>query len=253
MLCPYCPAGTPAKSSVVETQRSEDGRSIVRRRECSSGHRFSTEEIYKSGFVVKRGGRREPFDRIKLRNSIELAVNKTEVDADAVEDIVRDAERLVLKNGAVSGHEIAGLVLDRLSNLDDVAYLRFHSVFNRYRNASQFTETAELLKVRRIVVKRNGSTQPFRRDKFARGLMAASNRRPNLPPQIIEATVDRVIGTFGNEQIIHADELAKRALIELLKLDEVAYLRFASFANDYTSFDDFLAEIDAVRSTDQQR
>ncbi|MEN6479680.1 MAG: transcriptional regulator NrdR [Anaerolineales bacterium] len=132
MICPYCGNDT---SRVVDTR--EVGDAIRRRRECLKClERFTTyERIAKSTLmVVKRDGRREPFDRQKLFEGIRLACTKLPIPTQAIEDLVSDVEASLYRMGRseVPSKVIGELAIERLRQLDPLAYVRFASVYRSF-------------------------------------------------------------------------------------------------------------------------
>ncbi len=142
-----CPACGYFDSKVVDSRPTPDG-SIRRRREClSCKKRFTTYEVVETlqVFVIKKDGSKEPFDRAKLLTGVLKACQKRPLDA---EDIVSDIE-LELQNSLkqdVTTKEIGEMVLTRLKNLDEVAYIRFASVYREFQDLETFL--AELKKLR---------------------------------------------------------------------------------------------------------
>ena len=140
MRCPFC---GHAESQVKDSRPSEDGSAIRRRRLCPEcGGRFTTFERVqlRELVVLKRNGRRVPFDRDKLARSVEIALRKRNVDPERVEQtiskIVRDLESL--GEGEVTTETIGETVMAQLRELDDVAYVRFASVYRNFREAKDF-------------------------------------------------------------------------------------------------------------------
>ncbi len=149
MLCPYCRKNG---TEVVETRIAEDGTNIRRRRSCSScGKRFTTYERIENVTLVvkKKDGRREQFDRDKLRAGVIRACEKTSVSIDKIHDIVDVIER-ELRNGEsveVESRKIGQLTAVKLKKVDKVAYIRFASVFKRFVDLDDFEkELKRLLK-----------------------------------------------------------------------------------------------------------
>lgn len=147
MRCPYCGA---RETEVVETRDSEDLATIRRRRAClKCEKRFTTYERVENInlYVVKKDGRREQFDRDKLKNGIIRACEKTTVSVDAIEEIVTDVEREL--RGAdsveVESKKIGQLVASKLKKLDKVAYIRFASVFKRFVDIEDFEKEVKRL------------------------------------------------------------------------------------------------------------
>ncbi|MCJ2047562.1 transcriptional regulator NrdR [Methylobacterium sp. J-078] len=140
MRCPYC--GGP-DTQVKDSRPSDDAAAIRRRRVCPDcGGRFTTFERVqlRELTVLKRSGKRVPFDRDKLQRSIGVALRKRPVDPERVERLVSGITRQLESSGeAEIGSEAIGeLVMEGLKGLDDVAYVRFASVYKNFREASDF-------------------------------------------------------------------------------------------------------------------
>lgn len=136
MRCPYC--GAP-ESRVIDSRDVREGEAIRRRRECvACSRRFTTYEIaeLRELIVVKRDGRREPFDRGKLTAKLRIAATKRPVPMAEIERIVREVETELLDTGAseVTSTAIGESVLAKLKALDDVAYIRFASVYREFKD-----------------------------------------------------------------------------------------------------------------------
>lgn len=132
MKCPYC---GHTESRVVDTREVGDG--IRRRRECQScGQRFTTyEQVARVNLlVIKRDGRREPFDRQKLYEGIRRACAKRPVSAERIEQVVSEIETNLYNLGQaeVPSRTIGEMVMERLREIDDVAYVRFASVYRSF-------------------------------------------------------------------------------------------------------------------------
>jgi transcriptional repressor NrdR len=145
MKCPFCGA---ADTSVLESRTVEEGGAIRRRRECAKcGKRFTTFEKVKGNFlwVIKKDGRREPFDREKIRRGILRAVLKRPVSMNQVEEVVEDVEREMLRKeeAEVPTKIIGNAILKRLRKLDKVAWLRFASVYLEFTDLSDFEKAIE--------------------------------------------------------------------------------------------------------------
>ena len=142
MRCPYCGAD---ESKVIDSRPTEDGEKIRRRREClSCKKRFTTYEVVESLpiIVVKRDKSREQFDRNKLVNSLLRACEKRTVSIDTVEKAVDEIEA-ALQNSLdreVSSLQIGELAMDKLKGIDEVAYVRFASVYRQFRDINTFME-----------------------------------------------------------------------------------------------------------------
>ena len=145
MKCPFC---GDQDSKVVDSRHSEDGLSIRRRREClACQRRFTTYETVEALpiLVIKRDGSRQAFDRNKLINSMVRAFDKRQVASADLERIATEIERS-LQNSLereVSTDRIGMLVLERLKPMDEVAYIRFASVYRRFQNVSEFIHEIE--------------------------------------------------------------------------------------------------------------
>ncbi|MEO8667557.1 MAG: transcriptional regulator NrdR [Bauldia sp.] len=140
MRCPYCGNDD---TQVKDSRPSEDNTSIRRRRVCPvCGGRFTTFERVqlRELTVVKRGGRRVPFDRDKLMRSVEVALRKRAVDPDRVERMVNGIVRQLESAGEsdIQSETIGHLVMEGLRGLDDVAYVRFASVYRNFRDPKDF-------------------------------------------------------------------------------------------------------------------
>ncbi len=140
MRCPYCSA---VDTQVKDSRPTEDASVIRRRRVCAEcGGRFTTFERVqlRELTVVKRSGRRVPFDRDKLMRSVQVALRKRPVEPERVERMVSGIVRQLESRGEqdIPAQEIGELVMEGLRNLDDVAYVRFASVYRDFREAKDF-------------------------------------------------------------------------------------------------------------------
>lgn len=145
MKCPYC-AGT--RLQVLESRVVEGGGAIRRRRECRKcGNRFTTFEKVRDTvlWVIKKSGRREPFDREKIKRGILRAIQKRPVSLDQVNLMVDEIERELLRKGQeeVPSRAIGNAVLKRLKKIDKVAWLRFASVYLEFTDVTDFEKTIE--------------------------------------------------------------------------------------------------------------
>jgi len=140
MRCPYCGG---FDTQVKDSRPTEDASSIRRRRICSDcGGRFTTFERVqlREMMVVKKSGRRAPFDRDKLTRSVEIALRKRAVSAERVERMINGIVRQLENQGDadIPTERIGELVMEGLKRLDDVAYVRFASVYRNFREARDF-------------------------------------------------------------------------------------------------------------------
>jgi transcriptional repressor NrdR len=149
MKCPFC--GTLNRDRVLETRTLNEGEAIKRRRECEAcGRRFTTvEEIEElQVFVVKSDNRREPFDRGKIVRGMQLAcTGRKNISIEAVEQAAQDIERAIYNRleKEISSRDIGEMVMDRLRTMDQVAFVRFASVYRQFEDAAQFKEVVNML------------------------------------------------------------------------------------------------------------
>lgn len=142
MKCPYCGY---TESKVIDSRPAEEGATIRRRREClECSRRFTTYEIIERMplVVVKRDGSRQSFDKVKLLNGMVRACEKRPVALEQIEKIVDEIEQ-ELQGGLereVSTVEIGELVMERLKDIDEVAYVRFASVYRSFKDINTFME-----------------------------------------------------------------------------------------------------------------
>lgn len=147
MHCLFC---KHTDTEVIETRPSEDGRTIRRRRVCPAcKKRFTTYERIEElpVLVIKRDGRRERFNRDKLRGGMLKSAEKTTVTAEQVEHIVNDIESHITQreSAEVASQAIGDMIATQLKNIDKVAYIRFSSVFRRFVDVEEFEK--ELKKI----------------------------------------------------------------------------------------------------------
>jgi transcriptional repressor NrdR len=145
-----CPSCGHSDDKVIDSRSAKDGRAIRRRREClSCGSRFTTYEYVEaeSLLVVKRDGRREPFSRQKLFEGVSKACGKRPIPAEAIENLV-DAVASDVQRSAqseITSMRIGEMVMEELGRLDEVAYVRFASVYRRFKDITQFMEELKTL------------------------------------------------------------------------------------------------------------
>ncbi|MEA5047765.1 MAG: transcriptional regulator NrdR [Eubacteriales bacterium] len=147
MKCRYCAS---TESKVIDSRPTEDGSAIRRRRECMNcGKRFTTYEKIEEIpiMVVKRDGRREPFDSEKIRMGIRKACEKRPVAADAQDRLVEDVTREVFNTLAseVTTRDIGEIVMKKLKDVDEVAYVRFASVYREFKDTQTFMKELQRL------------------------------------------------------------------------------------------------------------
>ena len=152
MKCPFC---SHTRDKVVDSRESGSGDSIRRRREClECGRRFTSYERIEEipYFVIKKDGRREPFDRSKLLAGLMRACEKRPVSAKALQRIVDEVEQLVMDSPEreIEAVAVGERVMDRLRELDKVAYVRFASVYRQFEDVEEFmSELRGLLETRK--------------------------------------------------------------------------------------------------------
>lgn len=142
MRCPFCGC---EDTQVKDSRSAEDGSSIRRRRQCAAcGGRFTTFERVqlRELTVIKSSGRKTPFDRDKLMRSVNIALRKRDVDPERVEQMVSGIIRRLeaLGESEIPSKKIGELVMEGLANLDDVAYVRYASVYKNFREARDFEQ-----------------------------------------------------------------------------------------------------------------
>ena len=142
MKCPYC---SFEESKVIDSRPTDEGERIRRRREClNCQKRFTTYEIIESLpiIVIKKDKSREPFNREKVLNGLMRACEKRPVSLDTIEKIVDDIEASISNSldREVSTRKIGELIMDKLKNVDEVAYVRFASVYRQFKDINTFME-----------------------------------------------------------------------------------------------------------------
>ena len=140
MICPFCASDA---TKVVDKREGDGGKTTRRRRECQKcSRRFTTFERVQTLdlLVVKKDGKREVFDRLKLRGGIIKSVEKRPVSAQDVEKIIDEIEAELRKSGKqeLPSKQIGDLVIKKLKKLDEVAYIRFASVYRQFTDISDF-------------------------------------------------------------------------------------------------------------------
>ena len=140
MKCPFC---GDQESKVVDSRHSEDGLSIRRRRECMGcQRRFTTYEVVESLpiIVVKRDGSRQAFDRNKIKNSMMRAFDKRKVNSEDLDRIATEIEQSIQNSleREITTDRIGQMVMERLKPVDEVAYIRFASVYRQFQDVNSF-------------------------------------------------------------------------------------------------------------------
>jgi len=149
MRCPHC-GGMDDK--VIDSRQNSAGTSIRRRRECiSCGYRFTSYEGIeeKPLMVIKRDGRREPFDRTKLERGIRKSLAKRPISQEAIEDLIHsiedEAQMLARSSHEIESRTIGDMLLKKLYEIDRVGYVRFASVYKMFDNVEEFIKEIEFL------------------------------------------------------------------------------------------------------------
>lgn len=152
MKCPFC---AQTEDKVVDSRESGNGDAIRRRREClGCGRRFTSYERIEEipFFVIKKDGRREPFDRAKLLSGLIRACEKRPVSAKSLQAIVEEVEQMVMDSAEreIEAVAVGERVMERLRELDKVAYVRFASVYRQFEDVQEFmSELRGLLETRK--------------------------------------------------------------------------------------------------------
>ncbi|MBP9854769.1 MAG: transcriptional repressor NrdR [Candidatus Omnitrophica bacterium] len=147
MKCPSC---NHSETKVIDSRLSNEGSAVRRRREClECQHRFTTYEFVEQVplMVIKRDGRRQPFDRKRIIAGLLKACEKRPVSVDTIEEITNEVERYVQKNfdREVQTQDIGEVVMEKLAHLDEVAYVRFASVYRQFRDINQFMSELKII------------------------------------------------------------------------------------------------------------
>jgi len=147
MRCPRC---NSASLRVVDSREGADERSVRRRRQCEDcSHRFTTFERIEERFplIVKKGGQRESYDRDKVLKGLQRACEKRPVTIEQMEVAVRSIELKLLEKGMkeIESREIGDLLIEQLRDLDQVAYVRFASVYREFSDVQEFKKTLDAL------------------------------------------------------------------------------------------------------------
>jgi transcriptional repressor NrdR len=147
MRCPKC---TSIEDKVIDSRISKEGNTIRRRREClECGHRFTTtESLVRDGLVViKRDGRREEFDREKISHAVRAACHKRPIDLEQITMLVEDVIDAIEARyeSEIPSAAVGEGVMQRLRNLDQVAYVRFASVYKEFRDVTEFVDEISAL------------------------------------------------------------------------------------------------------------
>ena len=146
-----CPCQKKGETSVVDSRPTEDGTAIRRRRLCECGEIFTTFERvqFRELTIVKKNGRKSPFDRDKLSKSIYIALKKRPIDTDTIEKFITKISRSLEEFGQseITSNTIGTMVMDGLKELDPVGYVRFASVYRNFREEKDFVQFVDKINV----------------------------------------------------------------------------------------------------------
>jgi transcriptional repressor NrdR len=147
MRCPFC---GEESDKVIDSRSVQEGKAVRRRRECQScNERFTTYEYIErvALTVIKTDQRREPFDRAKLKRGVEISTAKRPVSQKQIDTLVEDVENELFKlsKSEVASQLIGEMVMDRLRELDEVAYVRFASVYRKFSDKTEFVDELKKL------------------------------------------------------------------------------------------------------------
>jgi len=145
-----CPACEYKETKVVDSRISTDGSSIRRRREClKCSRRFTTYEYVEQVplMIVKKDGRRQPFDRTKITSGLVKACEKRPISIDKIEEVTKEVERYLQKkyDREVDSNTVGEIIMEKLASLDEVAYVRFASVYRQFRDVNQFMRELKII------------------------------------------------------------------------------------------------------------
>lgn len=147
MHCPFCQT---EDTKVIDSRLVTEGTQIKRRRECTScNERFTTFETAELLMpkIIKSNGQRRPFDEEKLRSGIQKALEKRPISIDEIDTVIHSLKQKLLASGEreISSHQLGEWVIERLKKLDHVAYVRFASVYRRFQDINDFSDTINQL------------------------------------------------------------------------------------------------------------
>ncbi|MDY6787801.1 MAG: transcriptional regulator NrdR [candidate division WOR-3 bacterium] len=147
MKCPYCGF---EENRVIDSRTSKDGLSVRRRRECvECQRRFTTYEYIEKipVFIIKRDGRREPYNREKIVDGITIACKKRPVSSEQIQDIVDNTEKFIFshESGEIKSSSIGTKIMDLLKQTDEISYIRFASVYRQFKDMKEFMDELNTL------------------------------------------------------------------------------------------------------------
>jgi len=170
MKCPYC---SYTKDKVVDSRSTKGGEAVRRRREClACDRRFTTYEYVEHVpiMVVKNDGRRQPYEREKVVTGIRIACEKRPISLDTIHQMVDEIETALYDAGEkeVPSKLIGTMVIQRLRNVDEVAYVRFASVYRKFRDVSEFMDELEAVLREHVQREPAGGQDGSERDEVGR-------------------------------------------------------------------------------------
>ena len=168
MRCPYCGY---LESKVIDSRPAEEGATIRRRREClACGKRFTTYEVVEKLplMVIKHDGRREVFRRDKILNGIIRSCDKRDISMERILNLVNEIERDIRNtmDREISSQDIGRLVMEHLKDFDDVAYIRFASVYRKFADISSFLEELQNMQQRKQRAQQESHKDTEKADKL---------------------------------------------------------------------------------------
>ena len=152
MKCPFC---GNENTRVIDSRAYSDGNSIKRRRICENcGKRFTTHEkvVDLALYVIKKNGEKQPYSRKKVSNGITRAVEKRNVDPEKIEEVVDKIERVILTeySGEINSSDLGNIIISYLLDLDEIAYVRFASVYKQFDSLDSFIREIEKIRNEKI-------------------------------------------------------------------------------------------------------
>jgi transcriptional repressor NrdR len=176
-----------------------------------------------------------------------VAINKRPVNKQEITEFVDAITAEVIDKGEIRAKYIGERALTLLHKLDDVAYVRFLSVYRDFGTLAQFRDEIARLTPSLRVHKKGGRVEPFDRSKLREGLLRATSGR-RVPFERLEDIVEEIASRPWPSSVVSSSEIGQHALESLSALDEVAYIRFASVYRNFNSVDDFLAALTELKA-----
>lgn len=247
MICPACKADG---DKVIDSRPAADGRAIRRRREClACGKRFTTyEQVEIPGpEVIKKDGRREPFDGDKIFNSLRTAVRNRPVSNERLQAVVSDITAKIKNEYSehITTAQIGELALNELLKMDEVSYVRYASVHKQFSDKDEFITSLKALPRSLQVIKSDGRYEPFKREKLIYSLSIALRKRP-VSQRKLENAVDIIIDKLKDRDEVSSAELGTMLMNLLREIDEVGYIRYASVYRKFQDVSEFTREVESL-------